>query len=174
MISSWQNCRSDFNHDWLNNRYMNRLDGCIERLRIKSADTSRIIRFFTQQFPEWEEKRETAQELILSFESKMSPKVLFEQAQLNRCDKETKKWLRELIHSLWMAKYPVKSWVCEAEQALMCANQQYANLKGALATLNQTNPEELASLLPDFVEYREACRRLSHSISKFPHEVLVV
>ncbi|MFQ6042927.1 MAG: hypothetical protein ACE5PV_18910 [Candidatus Poribacteria bacterium] len=174
MILVWQRHRSDFNHDWLKNQYMNRLDGCIERLKIEGADISRIVRFITQDFPEWEQKRETACELVASFEREMSPRVLFEQGPLNRCDAETKEWLGELVHALWMARYPVKKWICEAEKALKSADCQYAALKKVLDSLNRIDSEQLASLLPSFVAFKQACKELSQAISQFPHEVLVV
>ena len=183
ITSAWQKRRSAFNHDWLKNQYMNRLDGFIERLKTEGADVSRIRRFITQDFPEWEVKRGIVCELIASFEREMSPRALFEQEPLNRCDAETKRWLGALVHALWRARYPVKGWVCEAEKALKSLDCQYAALKAALNSLNPTDSEQprssrdseqLAPLLPNFVAFKGACEKLSQAMSQFPHEVLVV
>lgn len=174
MTPAWQKRRSAFNHDWLKNQHMNRLDGFIERLKTEGADVSRIRRFITQDFPEWEVKRETVRELIASFEREMSPRTLFERDPLNRCDAETQRWLGDLVHALWMARYPVKGWICEAEKALKSVDCQYAALKKAIDSLNPIDSEQLAPLLPSFVAFKGACEKLSQAIGQFPHEVLVV
>lgn len=174
IIPSWQRRRSDFNHDWLKNQYINRLGGFIERLKTEGADISRIVRFLKQDFPEWEKKRETARELIVSFDREMSPRVLFKQEPLNQCDTDTKRWLGDLMHALWMARYPVKKWRCEAEKALKLVDCQYSALKKVIDSLNQIDSERLASLLPSLVAFKQACEKLSQTISQFPHEVLVV
>lgn len=183
MTSLWQRRRSDLNHDWLKNQYINGLGGFIERLKTEGADISRIRRFITQDFPEWEEKREIVRELIASFEREMSPHALFEREPLNRCDAETKAWLGDLVHALWTARYPVKKWVCEAEKALKSVDCQYAALKKAIDSWNRIDSEQprsyrdseqLAPLLPSFVTFKGACEKLSQAIGQFPHEVLVI
>src|SRR5262245_6818705 len=125
MISAWQKRRSAFNHDWLKNQFMNRLDGFIERLKTEGADISRIRRFIIQDFPEWEVKRAIVCELIASFERDMSPCSLFAREPLNRYDAETQRWLGQLVHVLWMGRYAIKRWICEAEKALQLVDCQY-------------------------------------------------
>ncbi len=174
MIVSWQRRRSDFNHSWLKNQYMNRLNGCIERLKIEGSDFSRIVRFVTEDFPKWEGKRDTARQLICAFESEMSPQVLFERDPLGGYDRETKAWLGDLIYALWLVRVPVKKWICEAEKALISVDRQYTALKKALDLLDQPDPEKLIFLLPNFIMFRQTCEGLSQAISQFPHEVLVV
>lgn len=68
--------RSDFLHYWFKNQYINRLDACIVRLKTEGADISRIRRFVTQDFSEWEKKREIVRELIVSLEAEKALKLV--------------------------------------------------------------------------------------------------
>jgi hypothetical protein len=174
MIPLWQHHRLDFNHDWFKNHYMNRLDGCIERLKTEDADVSRIVRFITQDFPEWEVKRAIVRELIASFEREMSPRALFEREPLNRCDAETQRWLSDLVQALWIVRYSIKRWVYEAEKALQSVDCQYTAIKQSLDALHLPDLGHLVPLLPSFITFKGACEKLSQAISQFPHEVLVV
>ena len=138
------------------------------------TDVVRKYGFIRQDFPEWEKKREVVNGLITSFECEMSPRILFEREPLKQCDVETKKWLGDMVHTLWMVRSPVKEWMDEAEQALICADRQYFAIKKALPSLDQADLDQLSSLLKSFITLRKNCEKLSQAISRFPSKVLVV
>src|ERR1044072_7135922 len=126
MRNRWQKRRNTFNHDWLKNqympalaRYLNLLDGLIE-------DDEFAQSFVSQILPEWESHREEAANLIKSFECEMSPQRLLECSPLSRCDEHTKRWLGNLMHALWLKRYPVAQWVTDAMHAVENADAAYA------------------------------------------------
>ena len=179
LISSWQNRRSAFNHDWLKNKYLNRLSAFIERLKIYNSDLPRLYRFLEDDFPEWKKQRSEIQNLLKTFEVEMSPKSIFKKAPLNRCDNETIIWLDQLIHALWLARYPVKEWIHAAQNAFRNVNNQYNNIVKILKSKKLDCESEdyrttLKPLIPDFLQFKKACEELSQAVGMFPHQILVV
>jgi hypothetical protein len=179
LISSWQNRRSAFNHDWLKNKYLNRLDGFIRRLKIPDSDPVRLSRFLNDDFPEWKRRQNEIQNLFGTFEGEMSPMSLFEKEPLNRCDVETMSWLGQLIHALWLARYPIKEWVHTAWNAFCDVNDQYNNIAEVLKSkkLNWESKDyrtALKLMIPYFLQFKKACEELSRAIAMFPHRILVV
>ena len=179
LISSWQNRRSAFNHDWLKNKYLNRLIAFIERLKISNSDLSRLYRFLEDDFPEWKKQRSEIQNLLEIFEMEMSPKSLFKKEPLNRCDNETIIWLGQLIHALWLTRYPIKEWIYAAQDAFRNVNDQYNNIVKVLKSekLGCESEDYRATLKPlisHFLQFKKACEELSHAVGMFPHQILVV
>ena len=68
MVLDWQRRRSEFNHDWLKNRYLNNLDGFIANLEMKKPDETRLMRFLDEDLRQWKAKEEEARRLMDSFE----------------------------------------------------------------------------------------------------------
>jgi hypothetical protein len=179
LISSWQNRRSAFNHDWLKNKYLNRLDAFINRLEISDSDIFRLFRFLNDDFPEWKKQQTKIEDLLETFEMEMSPKSLFKKKPLNHCDNETRIWLGQLIHALWLARYPVKEWIHTAWNAFCDVNDQYNNIAEVLKSkkLNWESKDyrtALKLMIPHFLQFKKACEELSQAIGMFPHQILIV
>ena len=179
LISSWQNRRSAFNHDWLKNKYLNRLNAFLERLNMPDSEPMRLFRFLNDDFPEWKKQQSKVEDLLETFEAEMSPKSLFKKEPLNHCDNETKIWLGQLIHALWLTRYPVKEWIHAGQNAFCNVNDQYNNIVKILKSKKLDCESEdyqiaLKSLIPDFLQFKKACEELSRAIGMFPHQVLVV
>jgi hypothetical protein len=179
LISSWQNRRCAFNHDWLKNKYLNRLNAFLERLSIPDSDSFRLFRFLNDDFPEWKKQQNEIESLLETFEMEMSPKSLFKKEPLNRCDNETRIWLGQLIHALWLARYPVKEWIRAGQNAFRNVNDQYNNIVKILKSKKLDCESEdyrttLKSLIPHFLQFKQACEELSQAIGMFPHQILAV
>ncbi len=179
LISSWQNRRSAFNHDWLKNKYLNRLDGFINRLEIPDSDSFRLFRFLNDDFPEWKKQQSKVEDLLETFEMEMSPKSLFKKDPLNHCDNETIIWLGQLIHALWLARYPIKEWSYVAQNAFRNVNDQYNSIGEVLKSKKLDCESEdyqtaLKPLIPRFFQFKQTCEELSRAIGMFPHQILVV
>ena len=179
LISSWQNRRSAFNHDWLKNKYLNRLDAFLERLNMPDSDSLRLSRFLTDDFSEWKKQQSEIESLLETFEPEMSPKSLFKKEPLNRCDHETITWLSQLIHGLWLARYPIKEWIHAAQNAFCNVNDQYNNIVEVLKSKKLDCESEdyqtaLKLLIPHFLQFKKVCEELSQTIGMFPHQILVV
>ena len=79
MQSIWQLKRSEFNHDWLKNQFLNRLNAFLERLRSGNPDAEKLSRFVREDLPEWSAHEPEARWLIDSLEHELSPKRFFDQ-----------------------------------------------------------------------------------------------
>ena len=179
LISSWQNRRSAFNHDWLRLKYLNRLDAFIKRLKMPNSDLFRLCRFVEEDLLEWKRWRSEIEDLLETFEMEMSPKSLFKKEPLNRCDNKTRIWLGQLIHALWLARYPVKEWIHAAQNAFRNVNDQYNNIVKILKSKKLDCESEdyrttLKPLIPRFFQFKQTCEELSRAIGMFPHQILVV
>jgi hypothetical protein len=179
LISSWQNRRSAFNHDWLKNKYLNRLNAFLERLSTSDSDSFRLSRFLNDDFPEWKKQQTKVEDLLETFEMEMSPKSLFKKEPLNRCDHETITWLGQLIHAQWLARYSVKEWIHAGQNAFRNVNDQYNNIVKILKSMKLDCESEdyrttLKPLIPYFLQFKKACEELSQAIGMFPHQILVV
>jgi len=171
-ISLWQKQRSEFNHDWLKNRYLNNLDGFIANLEMKKPDESRLTIFLVEDWNQWKTHREEAGQLIASVETEMSPAVLFETGILKRMDPESQEWMKPLTHHLWLNRHDIKNKIANCEEGLLKVNAQYDKIN---SMLNRTggNMEQLKNLLPEVKAFRDICQAFSESISQLPSEVSV-
>lgn len=179
LISSWQNRRSTFNHDWLKNKYLNRLNAFLERLYMSDSDSMRLFRFLNDDFPEWKKQQSEIESLLETFETDMSPKSLFKKEPLNRCDNETRIWLGQLIHALWLARYPIKEWIHAGQNAFRNVNDQYNNIVKILKSKKLDCESEdyrttLKPLIPHFLQFKKACEELSRAVGMFPHQILAI
>jgi hypothetical protein len=172
MVSQWQRRRSEFNHDWLKNRYltaiskwMNVLDGHIEDPVFETI-------FLRQILPQWEDRVGNVRELIGTFEFEMSPARLLDQEPLCALSGEHKQWLADALHRLWMARRPVRQRVEEAFAAIEGADSAYRVLVQRIETRTQA-----AGLIPTrdaFAAFGARCRILARCIEVFPSTVEVV
>jgi hypothetical protein len=174
MTRLWHKRRSEFNHDWLKNRYMPALAKFLNLLDDKVEDEDFERAFVSSIFPEWEAHQEEVMCILRDFESEMSPKTLFCQPPLSKCDEQTKQWLGDLVHSLWLAKYPIKQWI---EKAIMAANRVDMTYHHTVKTLESCTDTQSAQTLRRFYSmfdgYRRDCQELAIAIEKFPSEVKI-
>lgn len=171
----WQKRRSDFNHTDMKNKYipdlaawLNLLDG-----RIENSDTEN--KFVETMLPAWDSLRGEAFALPKDFEEEMTPKVLFTELPLMNCDADTKQWLGDLMHNLWLASCSVKQLVAEASESAIKTDEAYHNLKEALKVCKDIKKAEaLRPFRELFAELLRNCRLLAGAIEKFPNEVTSV
>jgi hypothetical protein len=172
MIVDWQRRRSEFNHDWLKNRYLNNLDGFIANLEMKKPGESRLEVFLAEDWIQWKTHRDEARKLIASVETEMSPTVLFETDLLKYMNPEARDWVKPLTHYLWLNRCDIKNKISNCEKGLFKANSQYDKINRLLDESGR-NMERLKNLLPEFKAFRDICQAFSESISKLPSEILV-
>jgi hypothetical protein len=175
MIEPWQKRRSQFNHDWLKNQYMPALAKYLNLLDDLIEDEEFAQSFVSDVLPAWEKHRNEAVDLARSFESEMSPQVLFERSPLCDSKTDTKRWLGNLVHTLWLKRYPIREWVVEAAQAVENTDVAYQRLREELQDSRAFSDGEPAPKLRElFIEFRWKCQLMANAISKFPGEVNVV
>jgi hypothetical protein len=174
MISTWQKRRSEFNHDWLKNRYLPALAKWINILDNRVEDQE-----FQKEFPrtilnQWLEYGPEAYLLAKRFECEMSPRVLLERYPLSRLPGSTRDWLGPLVHELWLSRYPVRQWVADTVAAVCAANAAYETLRDSIASKENSTVEELRSLRGTFTRFQGLCQGLARTIEEFPSKLLII
>lgn len=172
VIWDWQRRRSEFNHDWLKNRYLNNLDGFIAILEMKKTDETRLTIFLEEDWNQWKAQQEEARQLIESVEAEMSPAVIFETGILKRMNPESQEWMKPLTHYLWLERHDIKNKISDCEGWLLKVNAQYDRINRMLDENGRTM-EQLKNLLPEFKAFRDTCQAFSESIGRLPSEVSV-
>ena len=167
MLNEWQERRSEFNHDWLKNQFLNRLNAFLERLRSGSPDAEKLSRFVREDLPEWNAHEPEARWLIDSMEHELSPKRFFDQPPLSRCDPDTRKWLPTVVHELWLSRYPVRELREKAADSLARVNEQYARLSVVLKKSASASRSGLVALEHEFSKLSRLCVELHDTFSAF-------
>lgn len=173
-VPAWQHRRGHFNHDWLKNQFLlalgnfiNLLDDFIENVELESSFVSTVL-------PQWEKHRDEVGRLLVDFEQEMSPRTLLQVSPLARYDQDTRQWLGDLIHTLWLAKHPVHGCVGEASARLREADEAYELLQGELKSCPDTSSAPALRPLRDrFVEFYRVCQKLARAIEQFPSNVRI-
>lgn len=167
----WQTCRSRLNHDWLRNRFLNRLNAFIMRLQSEVKDDEAIRRFLAEDLREWPDRAASLRRLVDSFEAAMSPASLVNEPPLCRLDAAVREWLAEVAHLAWLSRLPVELWIESASAELDQAAALYTRLSAAGEDANDA--ESRPRLAAEFQEFEAKCRRLSEALSKFPTKIVV-
>ena len=166
--SEWQIRCNKLNHDWWKNRFLNSFDDFIVQLKKSKPAVTPVSEFLAKDFPAWKTLQQDAQWIVESFEDSMAPRRLLESSPLNRCDDETLAWLGNLVHGLWLTRYPVKRKVQESRDALAAVNRMYEKIT---RELEQSRPIELTKLIalrPQFCELKQTYRTFSKTLSNLP------
>ena len=174
MNQTWQAKRTNLNHDWLKNVYLTALEKWVNVLDDRVDDPGFERDFLSERFSQWPERQQSAERLIVSFESDMSPKTLLDRPPLQRCRPETKVWLGSLIHALWLSRQEVAAMIRDAKEHMETADALYKQLDAALVTRLGTCLDDLRPLRDDFAAFYSACALLAASVSRFPNSVKVV
>lgn len=174
-ITLWQKRREVFNHHWLKNDLMMALISWSKLLEGIDEDPETEREFIEKYVRTWPTKHNEAASLIQDFAIEMSPKTLFETYPLSNCDEDTKSWLREVVHQLWLNRFSVNKLVTDANASLNAVSRAYERLVAALQSCEDlTKAREMRLFRKQFDDYRVACERLGSAIEKFPGEILVV
>ena len=167
-MKSWEDRRTEFNHDWLKNRFMPSLSKALNLLDDVIEDPAFENSFITQVLPQWENKSKSARELIQCFAFEMSPKSVLDQYPLSRLDDESKELLSEILHNLWLRRYQVNLAIKQAELAVSEADATYFELQTSLqntARLNSAQDWRFAR--NELAEFRKKCQKLANALSSF-------
>ena len=174
MMTSWQKRRSEFNHDWLKNRYLPAIAKWVNILDDRVEDQDFQREFPTTILNQWLEYGPQAYGLADRFESEMSPRVLLGQHPLSRLPSERREWLGTLVHELWLSRYPVHRWVADTVAVVDAANEAYQLLRDSIASRESTTVEELRPLRHSFTRFQGLCQALARTIEEFPSKMLIV
>ena len=173
MTTSWQKRRSEFNHDWLKNRYLPALAKWINILDDRVDDPEFQRRFPKTILNQWREYGPQARLLAETFETDMSPRILLESCPLSDLPLATREWLGQTIHALWLSRYPVRQWIAETVAAADAANSCYLGLREAIDSKAPSTLPELRSLRPAFASFQGLCQALARMVELLPPTILI-
>lgn len=173
-LPDWQRRRSEFNHQWLKNKLLSALDCAANVMRGKLKGGDYVGDVVENDIREWERRRVDLDRLLADFESEMSPQALFEILPLSHWEPELKATMGELLHCLWLSRYPVKDWVEDARKAAQSVNRSYEQLIHTFAAGATANDSGEREFVARFETFRSACRSLAKSIEQFPKTILVL
>lgn len=174
MRLEWQYRRNEFNHDWLKNQYINRLDGFIELFK-NAGNPGRVpSSFLTCDFTLWPDRKPEAEWLVDSFEDHMSPRGIVKKQMRGGWQDQEDCWLGDLMHEIWRFRHPVEKWTVKARRKLDAADRAYQDLSREIGIPADCTDKQIIRLLPGFQSFRDSCRVFSDALSEFPHYILTI
>jgi hypothetical protein len=173
MIASWQKRRSDFNHDWLKNRYLPALAKWINILDESVEDPVFEKGFLTSVLPQWAKYGPEARPLAECFDIEMSPSILASSAPLVRHTESSRQWLSTLVHALWLSRYPIMRWKSDVIACVNSTDEAYGQLLELIQAQPNPSTFELRSWRLEFEEFQTRCLALAKCMEVIPSRVLV-
>lgn len=171
MLTEWERKRSAFNHDWMKNIYLRNLMGALDRLQL-APDSPIIIDYLDSDFSAWEHNRDKVCWLSKNLSESLSPKRLFESRPLSLVSADTRAWLPDAVHHIWLAKYNVKEAVSRLNILIDTVDEQYKNIKKILDNNEGKIKREVLKYCLE--TYQTACRDLSNNLSSLPKTIRTV
>ncbi len=174
-MNTWPKRRSAFSHDWLKNQYMSALAKFLNLLDDMIEDPEFERAFLPFILPQWESHSSEVAAVIKDFESCMSPQALFLSLPLSDCDDQTRRWLGDLVHSLWLTRDSIVEKVSAASIAAGDVEEAYSTLQHNLRDFTATAPaEDLRPLRDYFATFRERCQLLAAALEQLPNRIGVI
>jgi len=165
-LASWSADRAGLNHDWLQNRYLNGLDGLISRVDRGDGDSPRIAEFLSRELPQWVTRADSTRTLLDGFKGLSSPRRLIGSPPLARLDAASQEWLANIAEAHWQSSHPASRTLDAARDALARADGGYR----AVAHLARPpfSAVALTSALASLRSFRESCDQLAQALSALP------
>jgi hypothetical protein len=174
MTLCWQTSRSRFNHDWLKNRFLPSISKFLNILDEKVEDPEFESCFLKRVLPEWQFRLSEGFVLASSFDSQMSPRLLFGEPPLTCVPAATRRWLEPIVHELWKNRCSADQ-LCDRLTRNLCeADNAYRSLVFQLNRQGERpSPEYLLGLRQQCDEFRTHCEAVAESLEPFPRGIEV-
>ena len=171
---TWQLRRSELNHNWLKNVYVGyfaRMQGILDGV----VEDPEGLALFLDELPQWERRREEFTALASSYEIAMSPRGLLEHAPMSNLPLHERRWLGDVIHVLWMAKYQVADDARLIGTRAIAVNRAYDAVQKCLSGLpSAPQVKDIALCRGELANLRVACLDLTKAVHRLQSEVRVV
>lgn len=145
------------NHRWLSGRFLTFLEASI----VEPGNKDRVI----LQLGQWKEKRSRFDDLIENAVDALSPAQLLDKAPLNKLPEPDKKWLRSLIHELYLKRTNIKTTMAKIKTLQKDIDRRVdRTIKG------MNNPGKEV----DFPGLYHAVKEFHNKISRLPKRIQVI
>jgi len=158
----WESRRSEFNHDWLKNTYLRRLRAFLDRL-VMVPDSPVVAEFLANEFSMWQGKEAEVRWLAGHLVECLSPRRYFAVNPLRYLNAETKAWLLDVTHQVWLEKNHVNDAVVSLTARINAVHVKYQEISDALRPGIEISVR--GNLLSHFEAYEILCRELSSELS---------
>ena len=173
-MTTWQERRSAFTHDWLQNRLVQTLGGGIAFLRGDFDEEGFPAEFAKRLDAEWKGHAPLAFGLIDTFEKEMSPSLLLRRSPFDRLDEKDTAWLAALVHECWLTRLHIPALVDTVREAATIADSAFLvvskQLERWISGRDGGRPRPLLSALE---ELGSRALSLSASIDRLPNRIEV-
>jgi hypothetical protein len=170
----WQAGRNRFSHDWLKNKFSLTLERAVKIAQERIEDDEFAARFIEKALPEFEFEMEQARELIDSFETSMSPRVLLDREPLNRLEDRHRDWLGVVVHALWKSRIGADELIRAATERFQDAMVAYHQLQDCIGEkCTKLDGSPLACCRTELLSFRDTVSELGAAISRFPNRIRV-
>ena len=174
MNQSWQKRRAGLNHDWLKNKLLQEMGKWINILNEQVEDEQFERDFARSLTHQWAEHRREAADLANTFQTEMSPRRFLDHYPFPNLPTEEQCWLGELIHELWLSRYPVQDWTSTVVACTRDADEAFLRITDLFRQNPNATARELKRNLDAFEQIKARCEALAKAIEAFPSKVLVV
>lgn len=173
-MTTWQERRSAFTHDWLQNKLVQTLGGGIAFLRGEFQEEGFPADFAKRLDVAWKGHAALANDLIDAFEKEMTPSLLLRRSPLDRLDEKTSAWLAAVVHECWLTRLRIRPLIGDVREAARNADSAFSAVFGQLERLIPArDADQLRPLLPALEELDRRARALSAAIARLPHQIEV-
>ena len=169
-MNNWPIERSQFAHDWLNNRYMISLLALISVVRgsVESSQLDAINKIISS----WKDNAPTAKKLMDTYESEMSPRKLFGQSPLNNLAPDDREQLATIAHIVWLERYNIKTQISDIRKCMTLINATMDSSKDFIKTESDIKyDKDLLLIVLDYIY--QLCRFLSEKFSQLQKDIVV-
>jgi hypothetical protein len=174
VVLEWEVRRDALNHRWLKNDFLRHLRAFIVRAGEPKPEWAKLEEFVEEDCSRWRRETLAICDLLKTSAESLSPACLFEVEPLSRVSRETRAWLRPIVHAAWLARSGFPGALEDARAALFDAQVKFGNLAALLEGVQRRDRVFLAVQLPQLKAFEGAVTRLGEAIGRLPHEIRVV
>lgn len=172
VYKQWEQKRSELNHRWLSNNYIQRLDSfkdylCTLNNSDKQQYRHRLSSIYIEIIPQWKENKYHIMDLINRASEELSPSNYFNYLPLTNADDCNKIWLKEIIHCLWLNKFNVTDLMESSRIVCMEANNNYYKFINVFESFNFFHDEMPADGYNVTDNFLNSCNKLKNKLSEF-------
>lgn len=172
MILAWENKRSSLHHGWMQNSYLSFLNARKGYLDGALIGNEKIREDILSQFSEWGDKKSEILGLINETVENLSPRQLLDEHPLTVIPEESKVWLKEVVHALYLERTHIEDSVVDLKKRFDDICDIHTKLMRLLKGENGALRAEVGDA--PFKRFRDMVQEFSRRISALPHEVQVI
>ena len=169
MAILWECQRGELNHDWLKNRVCPAIARMRSILSGAVDDHGYTEQFISTVLIQWADMLNRIDALIVAFEEALSPRSLLTHGPLTNMAPTDRTWFGDMVHRLWISRYPVRKWMTDASIALAATRRVFADITSDVQLEGRGG-----ITLADVDSLYASCIALAQCIEKFPHRILVM